>query len=165
MVPYYQIRHERQTVGLDGPDLAEQRRRALVGRRQGHSPRLNYSNLIQRVSMSLRNHLRDLITKLISVASLAIAAIFQGAGSASIWLISMYISPNFAQQGKIGGSIYNSPLNAFPFRMFPIQTHRRIVYKNLSKISSSYLKNSRRLAMNLGPFRLSWKRSERLNLR
>jgi len=35
MVPYYQIRHERQTVGLDGPDLAEQRRRALLAGARG----------------------------------------------------------------------------------------------------------------------------------
>ena len=30
MVPYYQIRHERQIVGLEGPDLAGQRRRQLM---------------------------------------------------------------------------------------------------------------------------------------
>jgi hypothetical protein len=37
MVPYYQNRHERQAVGLDGPDLAGQRRRQLLARARGTS--------------------------------------------------------------------------------------------------------------------------------
>ena len=35
MVPYYQNRHERQSVGLDGPDLAGQRRRQLLAGARG----------------------------------------------------------------------------------------------------------------------------------
>ena len=35
MVPYYQERHRRQAVGLEGPDLAGQRRRDLLARARG----------------------------------------------------------------------------------------------------------------------------------
>ena len=37
MVPYYQSRHARQVVGLEGPDLAGQRRRQLLARARGTS--------------------------------------------------------------------------------------------------------------------------------